>query len=34
VPPEEWAMSLFVPSEQFRKATKEKVWSDSRKMVV
>lgn len=34
VPPEEWAMSLFIPSEQFRKATKEQVWSESRKLVI
>lgn len=33
VPPEEWVMTLFIPSERFKKATKEKVWEDSRKMV-
>jgi hypothetical protein len=31
--PQEWQAALFLPSEQFRKATKEKVWYDSRKKI-
>jgi hypothetical protein len=30
VPEEEWNMTMFLPSEQFRKSTKEQVWKDSR----
>lgn len=33
VPPEEWDMSVFLPSEQFKKATKEEVWKDSRRKI-
>jgi hypothetical protein len=33
VPPEEWDMTVFLPTEQFKKATKEKVWKDSRSKV-
>jgi hypothetical protein len=31
--PNEWQAALFLPCEQFKKATKEKVWSDSRKII-
>jgi hypothetical protein len=30
VPPEEWDMTVFLPTEQFKKATKDQVWKDSR----
>ncbi len=30
VPPEEWDMTVFLPTEQFKKATKDEVWKDSR----
>jgi len=30
VPEEEWNITMFLPSEQFKKATKEQVWKDSR----
>jgi len=33
VPPEEWDMTVFLPSEQFKKATKEVVWKDSRRKI-
>lgn len=33
VPPEEWDMSVFLPTEQFKKATKEQVWKDSRSKI-
>lgn len=31
--PAEWQAALFLPSEQFKKATKEKVWRDSRNKI-
>jgi hypothetical protein len=31
--PNEWQAALFLPSEQFRKATKEQVWKDSRRTI-
>ena len=33
VPPEEWDMTVFLPTEQFKKATKEEVWKDSRSKI-
>jgi hypothetical protein len=33
VPPEEWDMTVFLPTEQFKKATKDKVWKDSRSKI-
>jgi hypothetical protein len=33
VPPEEWDMTVFLPTEQFKKATKEEVWKDSRNKI-
>ncbi len=33
VPQEEWNMTMFLPSEQFRKSTKEKVWQESRSKI-
>ena len=33
VPPEEWDMTVFLPTEQFKKATKEQVWKDSRSKI-
>lgn len=33
VPPEEWDMTVFLPTEQFTKATKEEVWKDSRSKI-
>jgi hypothetical protein len=33
VPEEEWNITMFLPSEQFKKATKEQVWKDSRSKV-
>jgi hypothetical protein len=33
VPPEEWDMTVFLPSEQFKKATKDQVWKDSRSKI-
>lgn len=33
VPPEEWDMSVFLPTEQFKKATREQVWKDSRSKI-
>ncbi len=33
VPPEEWDMTIFLPTEQFKKATKEQVWKDSRSKI-
>jgi hypothetical protein len=33
VPPEEWNMTVFLPTENFKKATKEEVWKDSRRKV-
>lgn len=33
VPPEEWDMSVFLPTEQFKKATREEVWKDSRSKI-
>jgi len=32
IDPKEWNLALFVPSEQFRGANKNKVWTDSREM--
>lgn len=29
--PEEWQFTLFLPTERFKKATKEKVWEDSKR---
>lgn len=31
--PHEWHLSIYIPFEAFSKASKQKVWSDSRKMV-
>jgi hypothetical protein len=31
--PQEWQAALFLPCEQFKKATKEKVWRDSRNKI-
>ena len=31
--PAEWDMALFLPLERFQKATKQKVWADSRKII-
>ena len=33
VPAEDWEIALFMPTETFRKAIKEVVWNDSRKIV-
>lgn len=33
VPPEEWDATVFLPTEQFRKATREEVWKDSRSKI-
>jgi hypothetical protein len=33
VPAAEWDYTLFLPSQQFKKASENKVWSDSRKMI-
>lgn len=33
VPPEEWDMTVFLPTEQFKKATREQVWKDSRSKI-
>jgi hypothetical protein len=33
VPPEEWNMTVFLPTENFKKATKEEVWKDSRRQI-
>jgi hypothetical protein len=33
VPSSDWDFTLFLPSEQFKKAGVSKVWSDSRKMI-
>jgi hypothetical protein len=33
VPASDWDFTLFLPSEQFKKAGTSKVWSDSRKMI-
>jgi hypothetical protein len=30
--PSEWDMALFLPTERFSKAGKDKVWIDSRKI--
>jgi hypothetical protein len=33
VPPEEWDMTVFLPTEQFKKASKDTVWKDSRSKI-
>ena len=33
VPPEQWDMTVFLPTEQFKKATKDQVWKDSRSKI-
>jgi hypothetical protein len=33
IEPSEWDIALFLPTEQFEKASKTKVWADSRKMI-
>ena len=33
IPAESWSASVFLPVENFQKASKRKVWSDSRKMI-
>lgn len=32
VSPDEWGMAIFLPVERFRKATKQKVWEDSKQI--
>lgn len=31
IPPSEWDFALFLPTERFKKATKEQVWQDSKR---
>ncbi len=33
IPPSEWDIALFLPTERFVKARKQRVWSDSRKAI-
>lgn len=33
IAPNEWDIALFLPTERFQKASKEKVWKDSKRMV-
>ena len=33
IDPKEWAIALFLPTERFQKATSNKVWSDSKKII-
>lgn len=33
IPSSEWELALYLPVERFKKATKEEVWSDSRKAI-
>ena len=33
VPADEWEIALFLPLERFRKGSRQKVWSDSRRMI-
>lgn len=32
IPPEEWQIALFLPSQDFQKSTSQQVWKDSRKI--
>lgn len=33
IPPDQWTMAVFLPTEQFQKATNKQVWDDSRRMI-
>lgn len=33
IPPEEWQIALFLPTQQFQKSTSKQVWSDSKKII-